>query len=386
MNKQIIHIATDEKFIDSAYSTYESAFPQNNIFIILIFQPVVEHLSSSIPYVFVNSSDDYIEIIDSLSESADLIVFHGLILHQAILAQRLNKKRKKFIWSLFGSEAYNKEYFFDRGCIGEKTYQHFISSYRKSIKDLLRPVYYIFRQDKLEENIFRTAFRRMDFLASAYEEEFELFKNIGLLEENSEFLQFSYYPIDVIINKEANFVNSSNILLGNSATYTNNHLEIFEILENQDLENRQVVTILSYGNTKYASEIIKIGNEKLKSSFRPITEFLTLTKYQELLQSCGIVIMNHYRQQGVGNIMNSLYIGAKVFLSEQSSLFHYLKRLGCSIFSIESELVCRNEDTFRLLDQETKEKNRMILESILSQEQVVHKLSSQLFPLLSDSR
>lgn len=386
MDKQIVHIATDEKFIDSAYHTYESAFPNKNAFIVLMFQPKVEHLSNSIPYVFVNTSDDYIGIIDLLSEPSDLIVFHGLVLHQAILAQHLQKQGKKFIWSLFGSEAYNKEYFFDRGCIGKKTYKYFISSYRKSIKDVLRPAYYIFRKKKLEKNIFKAAFRQMDFLACAYKEEFEMFKDLRLIKDNAKFLQFSYYPIDVIIKKEANFVSSSNILLGNSATYTNNHLEAFEILENQDLGNRQVITVLSYGNTEYADEIIKIGKERLKSNFKPITEFLPLTKYQDLLENCGIVIMNHYRQQAIGNIMNALYIGAKVFLSKQSSVFHYLKRLGCAIYSIEDELTYRNDDAFRLLDQDTKEKNRMILESILSQELVVRELSNQLTPFLTDSQ
>ena len=42
-----------------------------------------------------------------------------------------------------------------------------------------------------------------------------------------------------------------NILLGNSASDTNNHLDAFEALRKLDLDGRKIITPLSYGNANY---------------------------------------------------------------------------------------------------------------------------------------
>ena len=63
--------------------------------------------------------------------------------------------------------------------------------------------------------------------------------------------------------------------------------------------------------------------------------------YVSLLQSCSMMVMNHKRQQGAGNIGIGIYLGAKVFVNPESPLLDYYKSIGGAIFSmndLEQEL------------------------------------------------
>jgi hypothetical protein len=92
--------------------------------------------------------------------------------------------------------------------------------------------------------------------------------------------------------------------------------------------------------------------------------------------------MNHHRQQAIGNVMNAVYIGAKVFLSEKNTLFHYLKRIGCHIFSVEHDLIVENKEVFNLLTIQQMSDNRAIVSSELSLDNLVTELRDKLSPLL----
>ena len=78
--KRFLHIAPDEKFINSANFQFEKAFQDSNYFIIFnkeINYKVVK-VNDDVKYEFVQSHDDnYQYVIDKFSRY-DLIVFHGL--------------------------------------------------------------------------------------------------------------------------------------------------------------------------------------------------------------------------------------------------------------------------------------------------------------------
>src|SRR5690606_8564482 len=123
-----------------------------------------------------------------------------------------------------------------------------------------------------------------------------------------------------------------------SAFYTNNHLEAFELLKNIDLGKKKIICPLSYGNRNYAKKIADKGKKRWKDNFVPLFKLMPLHEYNEYLRLCGIVIMNNYRQQAVGNILTMIWMGAKVFLNEETSLYKYLKRIGVFVFSISTDL------------------------------------------------
>lgn len=381
----IVHIATDEKFIDAAYDIFELAYPHKNQFLILSNQGSsdIRYLSEDKIYYFIDLATDFIKEVEEFSKEACLIVFHGMTYHQALLVKEIKKKNKKYLWTVFGAEVYNNEKIFRYGSVGKKTYKEFVFNFKKWAKDVFRPYYYLIVKAKDEpKKVILDSFPKMDYVGILYKEELDNYLSLGIVKPEVKHIKFTYYPLDIVLNSQSRFVNADNILFGNSASYTNNHLEAIELLKNLDLKHHKIVTPLSYGNKYYADKIIKYGNEILGSNFESLTEFLKLSEYQKVLQSCGIVIMNHYRQQAVGNVVNAIYLGAKVYLSNKNTLYRYLKRIGCHIFSIEEDLVPENESVFELLPLSKMIDNRQKIKKELSLERIISNLQQTLDHLI----
>lgn len=122
------------------------------------------------------------------------------------------------------------------------------------------------------------------------------------------------------------------ILVGNSATFENNHLEIFEYLARHvDLAGVKIYAPLSYGNDWYKNQIIAAGRSMFGDQFVPLTDFMEKDAYINLLQSCGHVFMNHLRQQALGNICIMMLKGAKLYINPVSPLYQWLLDKGAVV-------------------------------------------------------
>ena len=127
-----------------------------------------------------------------------------------------------------------------------------------------------------------------------------------------------------------------NILLGNSASPTNNHLEAFERLRPFVRENIRIYCPLSYGDAEYAEEVIRVGADTFGDKFVPLRDFLSFEKYLGMLSVIDVAIFNHNRQQGMGNITTLLGLGKKVYLRRCVSSWDSLESLGVKLFDIVS--------------------------------------------------
>jgi dTDP-N-acetylfucosamine:lipid II N-acetylfucosaminyltransferase len=102
--------------------------------------------------------------------------------------------------------------------------------------------------------------------------------------------------------------------------------------------------------------------------------FLPLTEYNKIIRSCGIVIMNHHRQQAVGNILASILLGSKVYLSEKNTILQYLRGIGIFVFSIERDLKPHFPEALNNLTEFEINHNREILHREIALDNVVSKL------------
>ncbi|HCC8073849.1 TPA: hypothetical protein M8J30_005062, partial [Klebsiella aerogenes] len=86
----------------------------------------------------------------------------------------------------------------------------------------------------------------------------------------------------------------------------------------------------------------------------------------------GFVIMNHIRQQGVGNIISMIYFGAKVFLRLENPTFSFLKEKGIKLYSVQE---LENEPSLLSSHLEKKDvvNNRLIIDSIWSNMVLLNK-------------
>ncbi len=134
------------------------------------------------------------------------------------------------------------------------------------------------------------------------------------------------------------YTSSINILLGNSADPTNNHVEILERLEKYKDKNIKIYTPLSYGNQNYADFVIEKGKNIFGEKFIPLKEFLPYDEYLKLLTEIDIAIFNHNRQQAMGNIIVLLGLGKKVYIRDDVTSWNYFKDLQIAVFNINEKI------------------------------------------------
>lgn len=126
-----------------------------------------------------------------------------------------------------------------------------------------------------------------------------------------------------------------NILVGNSASPTNRHREIFEkLLQVRDQEMR-VLAPLSYGDRVYAAEVVLLGRAWFGEKFLPLMDFMPLEQYLELLAEIDVVIFNHNRQQGMGNLISLLGYGKKVFMRNGTTAWDFFHSIGVTVYDVE---------------------------------------------------
>lgn len=148
--------------------------------------------------------------------------------------------------------------------------------------------------------------------------------------------------IDKYIRKSQHKEKQRRIIIGNSATKSNNHLEIFDILKNNKLKNASILCPLSYGDSDYAKIVNEKGYEYFKDNFFPIFKMLSFSDYVELLSTCDVGIYNHDRQQALGNISLMIGLKKKVYLRKGGPCWNHFERYGIILNDI-GELSCSDE-------------------------------------------
>ena len=146
------------------------------------------------------------------------------------------------------------------------------------------------------------------------------------------------------------------IVIGNSATESNQHLAVFEKMKRLDVSNVKIYCPLSYGDSKYRDKVIKKGKEQFGNQFYAITEYMTYEEYVRFLNSCDVGIYDNNRQQALGNISLMLNLGKKVYVSE--SIRKYYEQFGYKLYST-NEIETKTITDVLKFDVEDAEKNYM---------------------------
>lgn len=147
-------------------------------------------------------------------------------------------------------------------------------------------------------------------------------KNIGLLTE--------------CMNKKTETEEIVRIWVGNSATETNHHKEVFSLLHKYSCENIKIYVPLSYGNSTYADEIEAIGKELFGEKFEAIRSYMDLKEYYQLLAQMDIAIFYNDRQQALGNITAFAFLEKKIYLREATSMWdEWVNKYNYPFHSVE---------------------------------------------------
>ena len=128
-----------------------------------------------------------------------------------------------------------------------------------------------------------------------------------------------------------------NILVGNSADATNNHLDVFEKLAAFKSESMMIYCPLSYGqrNDGYAKLVAEKGAAMFGAKFVAMTDFMPYLEYLKFLGQIDIAIFAHKRQQGMGNTITLLGLGKKVYMRSDVTPWTLFSSLGITVFDVE---------------------------------------------------
>lgn len=137
------------------------------------------------------------------------------------------------------------------------------------------------------------------------------------------------YPAEINFNKIENLKEKKSkeifIQIGNSGNPSNNHFEILESLKKFRNKDIKIYAILSYaGSKEYINKVIKYGDFIFGNKFIPIINFMFGDEYWQYLKSIDILVLNHHRQQGLGNIERLSYLEKKIYLRSDTSSWDYL--------------------------------------------------------------
>ncbi|WP_456376534.1 TDP-N-acetylfucosamine:lipid II N-acetylfucosaminyltransferase [Lutibacter sp.] len=351
---KIIHIFNDDKFIDPAIKLIEEVYPnQSTYFIIQTVKKPFKYVKfKKAKTLLIHNKEDEAEFVNYLQKSkVKVVFFHALDIQKQRLVNLLDDKIVK-VWFIWGFDFYQSW-----GLINIKLYEpetsNFLYSQRYYYKKMIifnNFSFWLFSKFKyrkyllpkkinniLDSNYlteFYKATKKIDILVPVVPTEYSLVNKIGI---SPTFAPFTYGCLEDILGDkiEDNVLKSKNILIGNSANPTNNHVDIFEKISKFNLKDRKIYVPLNYsGSSEYIDFVKEKGYHYFGDKFVPVLNFMPLNEYNKLLLSCGFVLFNHIRQQAVGNLITMGYLGAKIFLNKRSPVYKYYKGLGVNIYNL----------------------------------------------------
>jgi hypothetical protein len=183
------------------------------------------------------------------------------------------------------------------------------------------------------------------------------------------YAQLNYASVEDTYAVGGGEVTGEDILVGNSANPSGNHLDALAALALSHSAGRRIIVPLSYGDAGYADVVVAEGVRLFGADFIPLRDFLPLDEYQALISRCSIVVMPHLRQQAIGNVASALWFGARAVLDARNPLANFLRRRGAT-FDLIQEGALERLPTGPV-ERAVRDDNRRVLEEFWGRSQVV---------------
>jgi len=224
--------------------------------------------------------------------------------------------------------------------------------------------------NRIQERMRRIIFRRIGHIVTTIREDYNLFRS-------------SYAPgvvhVDAFVPIPGNITGLKfnpaphtpgtgiSILLGNSATPSNYHQDALEKLSRSPIAERiSIYCPLSYGDPQYAEEVSRLGQKLFSTRFHGMMEFLPPEQYYEFLGHIDLAMMNHDRQQALGNIFALLYIGKKVYIRDDNPIFTWFGEQEMVVGNVREIFEGGTHIPVSLTPEEAL-KNHRVMEELLSE-------------------
>ncbi len=276
----------------------------------------------------------------AMAEAKNIVV-HGFTFSLKWLTlMYFNRKQleQKGIWVVWGVDLYNYH-----RTKGNKLINAVINHMEDKIRESCRTSVVVFPTDVA---VFRRLFGDKKTLFSA---------PIG-------FSETSFSQWDEILAKRAEVTKKYpnayarpdrkvSIQVGHNAFPFNRHAEALALLEPHKSKNILITMPMSYGNdygnknANYCDDLMHLAYGLFPSEkIRRLTALMPLRRYNEFLGAVDVSILAAPRQNALGNIIPLLYMGKKLYLSDENPLFEFFKSKGFEIHNIKELYGAKYED------------------------------------------
>lgn len=383
----IIHFMFDEKIINSLIDNFEAANPSNNLYIIVkdSADKKLTHVTfRENTIVFNRKSDDINLVIKNIT--VDAVICHILNIEFADILLKIHQPVSIY-WSIWGYDVYSLPE------IRPSRYAPLTLAYLKKASIFQSILWFIYRNRTVREICFalkgkKDPYKKLETVQTKVKacltyikEDVEVLKSY-YPHLHMKYIYFPFLNLNQYLgsNHSDIGINGKNILIGNSNSDTSNHLDVLSFLANTGFRDARVYAPLSYGgDNAYRKAVTESGTDLLGDLFHPMIDFISLKEYIEILQSCSVGIFYHYRQQGMGNIIAMLWMGARIYMSAKNPGYHYFLRIGIKVFDLDRDFGLYKNSPLSIEDSA---ENRKILTATFSAEVVAQQYKIVLDTLL----
>lgn len=330
---KIVHLARDEKFIPLMISLFEEALPGQNHFVVARKRRAKRRFVVDAPQVVFREPWRFrLGLIGADIGDADIVVVHSMT-RMFLPALRSLSSACRLVWIGWGYDYYP---LIERR-VGPMTLPRTCALAEGAGAD---------EGDEQPQGARQSWWKRLvpakapavACIAERIDVVVVIPCDIDLLRDALPQLRARHHELPLITVEDAfelgaPSMEGPDILVGNSATSSNNHVEAFELLRRCLPASSRLVVPLSYGNREYGNRVATLGRDWFGDRLDTLIEWMPLEAYNRCLGSCGFVLMNHCRQQAAGNIGAALYKGATVYLRPDNPLFSFYQRLGAHVRS-----------------------------------------------------
>lgn len=347
-----LHVVPDDKFSNMVFRDFER-FGKNNKYICFDQTEDFKYIKGWKPdQIRKRELNAFIHKHD-----ISIVIFHSLL--DKFIVTTL-PRNLVVVWCGWGYDYYPYllSTYYPQGMILQHTKSVFDASHKKkniTVMDFLSGSFRVARRAILNKIYSPQRITAcIDYFVPVINTEYKL-----VCEANSwftcKYLSWSYGTLEEdYATCNADAIHSSNILVGNSATPENNHIEAFEFIHsNVDWQSRKIYCPLSYGDLNYAESIKDAGMKLFGNNFIPLMTFLGKYEYNEILSSCDLLIFNHIRQQALGNIISGLAMEKVILLNKRNPLCRWLNENNISYLTLDQEI---NAETLSIIDKASNKK------------------------------
>ena len=332
MSIKVLHFTPDDKFFDEAFSAWEkiSDFDNEAIYYANVANHCLKYIKNTSKLKIYSDESSVAEFLRNGDYS--IIYFHSLQALVYRFFKYIPKDKIVIVWG-WGFDLYY-ENVTPSPLIPVDLYKPITKQYKENGKTFSLRLVCLFRKvikNLIYEDLKRYVISRIDYYQPVTKAEFLLMQQVRGFRAKEFYYDGSLPHYDISLKQRRR---NGNILLGNSATATNNHLDVLSVVKEFRKSDQTVIIPLNYGGEDDYLELLKKGIQN-EDGIRPLFDFLSLDEYTQVLDSCSYACFGAIRQQALGNIRYAITHGIKVFLYKASVTYKSLNDLGFAVFSIE---------------------------------------------------